>query len=691
MGRGTKASSAPQAGEAATGPWWRAGASRWDLGIVLAAAAVRAAHLGQLLGSPFASWIVGDGEAYDAWARAIVSGDLLSRTQGVFYQSPLYPYFMAAVYGLAGADPRAVFVAQALLGTLACLLLARAARVFFDARAGTIAGLLLALFGPATFYEGVIQKAAVDAFLVSAWLFALALLERGGGVFAGVIAGFSGALLVLNRENALPLVLLVPLWLWWRRSSERDLRARLLAAFCIGLALPLALVAFRNLAVGGEFALTTAQFGPNFYIGNNPHATGFYQPLLPGRGHPRFEREDARKLAEQALGRPATAHEVSRFWAGQALRFIAGSPVQWLLLLGKKLLLAINGVEVADVDDFYGRQEQLPALRVAFLRFPLVFAAGLAGWVASRRAWRRLLPLFAGLPVYLVSLALFFVLGRYRFPLVLLLLPFAGCALGKLFEPVALREKALLLLPALAGWLATQLPLVEKRVQASSTYISLGDFYLARAQDPQRALAFFRKAAELAPESAEAQLRLAEAAAAGGDRALAERHFAEAARLAPSWSAVYLAWGRLRFQQGDFAAAASLFAKSCQLPGAAPESFRFLGDALFKLGRAEQAVTAYQEAWQQARDPVVANNLGAALAQLRRFQEAERLLREAAALDASYAQPWVNLAKVFLATGRPAEAGAALAKARTLAPDHPELPHLEARLPGSAIPPQRAR
>src|SRR2546430_19733 len=81
-------------------------------------------------------------------------------------------------------------------------------------------------------------------------------------------------------------------------------------------------VAARNQVVGGEFHLTTAQFGPNFYIGNNESARGTYQPLRFGHGTPEYERRDATELAEQALGRHLSPAEVSRFWTRKAMAYI---------------------------------------------------------------------------------------------------------------------------------------------------------------------------------------------------------------------------------------------------------------------------------------------------------------------------------------------------------------------------------
>ena len=82
----------------------------------------------------------------------------------------------------------------------------------------------------------------------------------------------------------------------------------------LGLAIVLVPVAARNAVVGGGFFVTTSQFGPNFYIGNNPTADGTYASLRYGRGAPEYERQDATELAELALGRRLSPAEVSSYW-----------------------------------------------------------------------------------------------------------------------------------------------------------------------------------------------------------------------------------------------------------------------------------------------------------------------------------------------------------------------------------------
>src|SRR5688572_5052296 len=105
-------------------------------------------------------------------------------------------------------------------------------------------------------------------------------------------AGVALGLLGLSRENALILVPVVALWIGLEFSKRPVfLRARWLGFFFAGLLLILVPVGLRNLMVGGEFKLTTSQFGPNFFIGNNAAADGTYgsvrnvirEPQLEGR------------------------------------------------------------------------------------------------------------------------------------------------------------------------------------------------------------------------------------------------------------------------------------------------------------------------------------------------------------------------------------------------------------------------
>lgn len=137
---------------------------------------LRGLYVLDLQSTPLATLLPGDAASYDAWAKRIAAGDWLGRHEGVFYQAPLYPYFLAVVYALSGtANLTAVYLVQIVLGSVACVLLLRAGRRLHSEAAGLIAGLALAVYPSAIFYDGQIQKSSLDVFFVCLLLYVLAI------------------------------------------------------------------------------------------------------------------------------------------------------------------------------------------------------------------------------------------------------------------------------------------------------------------------------------------------------------------------------------------------------------------------------------------------------------------------------------------------------------------------------------
>src|SRR5262249_43772846 len=152
-------------------------------------------------------------EVYDRWAQQIAAGDWMGSQ--VFYQTPLYPYLLGVLYRVFGHDVWVVRIAQALGGALAAVFAARAGAVFFSERVGWWAGLLLALYPRAIFFDGILQKASLDLLLMTALLWLAGATQRRPS--AGKLLGV-GALLgamILNRENAAALAPLLLGWAIW--------------------------------------------------------------------------------------------------------------------------------------------------------------------------------------------------------------------------------------------------------------------------------------------------------------------------------------------------------------------------------------------------------------------------------------------------------------------------------------------
>jgi tetratricopeptide (TPR) repeat protein len=569
-------------------------------GIWVFAFALRAVYLLQIKLSPMFSALVVDALGYDRWAREIAGGDWLGT--GVFYQAPLYPYFLGLIYTVAGPDLVVVRWVQIALGSTACVLLAVAGRSFFGAAAGIVAGMLLALCPVAIFFDGLIQKSVLDVFFVCLLLLVLGSIHRRPKTLLWLLAGIVSGALALVRENALIFAPIIAFWIFAQfRALPLRNRLQWAGVFVIGLGIILLPVAVRNKRVGGEFHLTTAQFGPNFYIGNNEQATGTYEPLRFGRGSPEFERTDATELAEQALGRQLAPAEVSRYWAGKAIDYIVARPAEWLRLSARKWLLVFNATELADAEDPYTYADYSPLLSALLPVFhfgvlvPLAVFGVVLTWNDLRKTWL-VLALLLG---YAASVALFYVLSRYRYPLTPMLVIYAAAGLiagwqllrARSFAPMARAAIIAGLVAVAANW-----PLAPKESVRAWTEYNVGVYLQSQQQDNEKARPHFEKALLLNPNFAEAHNNLGVILTEEGKIDEALDHYTEAVRHRPDYADAQFNLAVILSAKGRLDEAVPHFKNAIELMPGDAEAHTRLGNVLVRLGRTAEAIEHFREA-----------------------------------------------------------------------------------------------
>ncbi|WP_018460492.1 tetratricopeptide repeat protein [Thermus oshimai] len=174
------------------------------------------------------------------------------------------------------------------------------------------------------------------------------------------------------------------------------------------------------------------------------------------------------------------------------------------------------------------------------------------------------------------------------------------------------------------------------------------------AKDPKGALPYLLSAYRTAPEP-EVALALAGAYWALGDYKNAYRYAGEAGPAGRFLKAQ--AAHRLGRREEALALLEGL---------ATPEALSLRGVLLLELGRAEEAVAALGQAYQATPSPEVGANLGAALVALRRYGEAEVVLREVLLKAPRLSAAWYNLGLALRALDRQAEAERALRQAALL-------------------------
>ncbi len=497
--------------------------------------------------SAFGAAPVLDEESYVTWARQIAAGDWLgSRTFG---QDPLYPYTLAVTFLVTGGSLASARVLQALFALLTTLLTWALAKRLFGPRAALAAAALLALYGPLYLSVAELEKASLTM-LVSAlflWLVARALERPRARAWLAVGAAYGAAMLL--RGNFVPLLFPLAGWIMWRGGWRAGA-----VALC-GVAVVLAPVTLRNRAVGGEWVVTTASGGMNFFIGNGPGASGTNRALPFIRRTPQFEITDFEAEAGRRLGRPVTPAESSRFWFREGLRELAERPGWAVKLWATKALLAVNAEEVPDNYSFRcARDELMPSLWVGFIDFGVLVGLAIAGCalLSDRRA--RWLAVFAA--GFASTLVIFFVLARYRVPLLPALAALAGHGLSELFVRMRAgtwRQARWALLGLALALPLTHVTLTQAEYSApqrAHCHDLIGVSWLeqGRLDEAERQL---RRAVELAPGDAELRYNLAVALQAQGRRDEAEQAYRATVERMPEHGQARINLALLLVQRGE--------------------------------------------------------------------------------------------------------------------------------------------
>jgi Flp pilus assembly protein TadD len=656
-----------------------------------------------------------DTDLYITLAQRVAGGDL-ALAPGAYPAAPLYIYALGAMLAAGGGSLLAARVVQILLGAVAVWLVGDAARRVFGPAAALPAALLAALCGPFAFNEVLLLQSALDPVLTALALWTLARALEAATARPWLVAGIAWAALAVNRPNALPFLAVIVFALAW---SRRRHALGPVVALAAGAALVIAPVALRNLAVTGEFVLIAAHGGFNFFVGNNPEADGTYRSVEGVTPSSVRQQADARVVAEEVVGRPLSDGEVSSYFYQRAFDWIASSPADAAALALRKIWYAVSAGEISlNYSYAYYRGDEPTVLRGMPVSAWLLLPLGLVGLVACRRGgeyW-----IWAGfVPVYALSVAVFFVSDRYRMPLLVPVAMSSGALLGRL---VAFARTGEWLRVARVG-AVTALVAVgtswptglddgrgEERTAMAETLIRGGEvtrgqqladralpghrepalmlFRVGRALqargERRAAIARYEQALSHDPDRAEIRYVLGQCLLDDGRVAEAIPHLdaAVTADVRPDVAPFDLA--RALASTHEYHAARRALAR-LRIPDAADiTSFAGAGQLAETLGDGALAIRFYARAADRP-DATVAmlERLGVLLAMSGRSDEAVTVIERAVVRAPGEASLRLNLAVALAQAGRLQDARAQVGEALRLRPDYPQARALEERLRGS--------
>jgi 4-amino-4-deoxy-L-arabinose transferase-like glycosyltransferase len=196
------------------------------------------------------------------------------------YRPPLYSYFIAGVFSLFGRNVDAVRLVQALLAGVMCAAIFLIGSKFISLRVGTLASFFCAVYPLMIHYSVQVWAEQLFTYLiVLATLTFLLSLEKPSFLWRG-LTGILLGLSSLTREAGLPVLFG---FLLWFIITERNLWISLKRWWIIAL-LTLMVIApwtIRNYRTFGAFVPISTNGGINFYMGNNPEATGTFRWVVP--------------------------------------------------------------------------------------------------------------------------------------------------------------------------------------------------------------------------------------------------------------------------------------------------------------------------------------------------------------------------------------------------------------------------
>lgn len=365
--------------------------------------------------------------AYRSMALNLLAGNGIVDSMGnhAMYNVGYSLFVLAPVFFLFGDDLLAVRLVNMLLGGAAIILCYLVAKEAGAGRLGRlIAALAWALYLPNGIYGMYLAKENLMIPLMLGVMWCALRLARQRSNTVAIGCGALLGLLALTGNAALSLLAVVA---WALLLSPASMAQRVSMAM---LALSVALVMsgpwlLRNMQVIGAPVLNT-NGGFNLYLGNNPAATGMFVSISATPRGPTWDT--LRKTGEV---------QASETLKQEAISWVKAHPTAFLTLAVKKAAYFWTPPL------HEGKGAQSPAEKLVRLLWAIQFLVLLAGAIGTllmpRLRNRQVALLWLALACYTGVHMLFYVIFRYREPIMPVLAVMAGLVLESL---VAARPQA---------------------------------------------------------------------------------------------------------------------------------------------------------------------------------------------------------------------------------------------------------
>jgi len=246
---------------------------------------------------------------YLAAARMLLENGSYPAVGGLnFFRAPLYPFFMAMIWGVTGESVFAVKIVQSVLHVVTVLMVFRTAKFLSQSiLVATIGGFLFAVNPFFLYQAAAVQTEALHTFFVTLALMLfvkMVVSEDGFDLITAAACGVSFGLAALCKPSALGtgIVLAIAMFaLCFRRKKSFAASAVMIVAMFAAI-LPWS---FYNLKTRGEFILINDAGGFALWVGNHPANLRIYEG--------EFASREETQQYQDYLGKELAAEQVAEW------------------------------------------------------------------------------------------------------------------------------------------------------------------------------------------------------------------------------------------------------------------------------------------------------------------------------------------------------------------------------------------
>jgi tetratricopeptide repeat protein len=448
---------------------------------------------------------------------------------------------------------------------------------------GIIAAVGWAFFVPAQAYAVILMPTVWLVFTF--WLLVWLVVRTNSAPSRLACFGF-GLLVGFSAMGVATILFLVPLLLGAiflkPTKPEHSFVAKLTATalLFLGIGIGTSPCWMHNCLIARDPVFLSAHSGVNFWIGNNPFATGY--PRFPPGLHAGQEAmlKDSINAAEKAAGHPLRRSQVSDYWSAKAKDYIRLHLGDWLKLMTTKINNFWNAFQYDDLSMITPLREQQVIL--PGLRFGVVAALAIPGLLMAYRRFPRSRWIAAAIALHMTSLLGVFVTERYRLAAVPGLLLFGAVGVIDLWQTCATanyrRASCYVLLLTVATWFVS-IPKHDLSLWALDSYNS--GWQALESNDLLAAEQKLNLAYSYVPENAEINFALGNLRLAKGDKASAKSYYFATLRLDPTHEGAYNNLGILALEEKRWSLAVRFFTNALQQDAHDAKTYYLLAQAHF--------------------------------------------------------------------------------------------------------------